>query len=581
MRLSQTEALEIIKAPKNSTFINAAREHEERLSLHTEPALSESSVSPALRGFFAWVESFLPADKFIRFKQLLTLPIETVDSTEAIFDELSKVFASPDGYTRVEFTSTSFEDDFNNYISDVRNYDNFWETRGLEALKHGICSFVVCDLPSEQTTLRPEPYFYLLPVKSVRDVLINERTLQVEYLAYWQKNGNIIFIDDDYYRIFERPEQGDWRLKEGGEIFHGLGYAPACSFYRDSIAGSKGINKRSPLTSSLTDLDWLLFWKVSQKYLNLYGAYPIVVSYKEKCDYRDKDGNECREKFINYTYQDNLGATCTAQKKCPACEARGLIGAGTHLTVEAPRDKNEADLMGNPVKFVEVSNDKLEWGAKHTEALEKSIFVKCVGFYQEPVKEAINEKQIASQFESRKTILDRIREQLEYVQTFALETTAKLRYAQYFKRAAVFMGKEYFLQTPTDLMQQLIKAKEAGMPSFELGRIRESYIKTKFKNNTNQYQRAMILSQLEPFADSSLKELKDMGIDEKYPKEFALKLDFTNFVAKFEREQMNIVDFGSLIPFKEKINIISQKLLSYVKEPERAKISSRTDGGKP
>jgi hypothetical protein len=47
---------------------------------------------------------------------------------------------------------------------------------------------------------------------------------------------------------------------------------------------------------------------------------------------------------------------------------------------------------------------------------------------------------------------------------------------------------------------------------------------------------------------------------------FALKLDFPNYLAKFERELMNVVEFGSLIDFSIKIERIRAKLLSYVKE---------------
>lgn len=583
MIFTDNQALELIKAPVNGALISLCREHEERLEMHTEPILEHSNMSQAFYNFKGWVSSFLPPDKFKRFEQLLTLPLETVDSTEAIFDELSKVFGAPDGYTTTDFTSPVIEQDFNNYMSNVVEFENFWEVRGFQALKNGINSFVVCDLPANQTTLRPEPYFYILSIKNVRDVEINPLNGNVEYLAFWQKDKSIILLDDGYFRKFAQPnDQSDWV-----QVFakpHGLNYVPACSLYRDSISRTKGTNKRSPLTSSLSKLDWLLFWRVSQRYFNLYGAYPITVTYKEQCKYRDSDGNECMEGFINYqetlSTADGLGATViNRQRKCPACEQRGLVGAGSHVKVEAPRDKDEANLMDSPVKFIEVSNDKLEYGVKETMRLEREIFLNSAGFYHEATKDAINEKQVESQFESRKGILDRIREQLEYAKKFTLETTARLRYGSYFRQATVYMGRDYFLQTSTDLMLKYKAAKEAGLPAYELSRIRDSYTKTTFKNNIKHYERVSILSQIEPFADLTIQELIDTQMNIIFPDLFALKLDFASFVSKFERENTNVVEFGSLIPLKDKINIITKKLLQYVSERNPKPLPSPQNDG--
>ena len=53
-----------------------------------------------------------------------------------------------------------------------------------------------------------------------------------------------------------------------------------------------------------------------------------------------------------------------------------------------------------------------------------------------------------------------------------------------------------------------------------------------------------------------------------------LKLDFSDFVKRFERENMNIVEFGENIAYDTKIGIIRERLMEYATEqlPEQRKL---------
>lgn len=586
MKLTVSDCLDRIKSPRNTAFLRYAKEQEERLQMHCEPVTDRSRCSPALNRWLDWIKSFLPANKYQRFEQLVQFPLETISTTDAVFDELSKLFDTPDKALNFKFTVPDYEQDFQQYMEERLNDENFWKEKGMEALKTKICGFIVVDLPPVQQTIRPEPYYYLLDVKAVRDVMLNQESGVVEYLIAAQNDGSMVVLDELAYRVFWKPnDTDDWQLKSEaihsvyrtstdekgntvwGELLDGLGYVPACSFYEHAVAGSARINKRGPLTKVLAQLDWLLFWLVSKKYLNLYGAWPIIVRYKETCDYRDKDGNECNEGFINYQMANGTGGFCTAQKECPVCAKRGLIGPGSDWSIDAPRNKEESDLMANPVKIIEISNDKLEYGVEELERLEREIMVKSVGrMLSEATKEAINEQQVRSQYEAQRAIMNRIREQVEATRQFALNTCARLRYGSYFFSGSVFMGKEYFLLTPEEIAVQYKGAKDAGLPTYEIARIRETYSRTNLKSNEVEYQRAFVLSQLEPYVDRSLDELNRLGIKDMDPTGFMLKLNFPNFVARFERENINVVEFGSLLTFDKKIAIIQTKLLDYAKE---------------
>ena len=88
-------------------------------------------------------------------------------------------------------------------------------------------------------------------------------------------------------------------------------------------------------------------------------------------------------------------------------------------------------------------------------------------------------------------------------------------------------------------------------------------------------QRTLILNDLEPYRHRSQDEVKalaEKGLVSN--EELILKSDFMGFVGKFERENDNILEFGTAIPYANKIDTIYQTLLDYAKQraisPSRA-----------
>ena len=77
----------------------------------------------------------------------------------------------------------------------------------------------------------------------------------------------------------------------------------------------------------------------------------------------------------------------------------------------------------------------------------------------------------------------------------------------------------------------------------------------------------LILKQLEPYPHKTLGEVIELFekglLDEKLVK---LKINFNTLVDRFERENINIIEFASKKPLRDKINIITNKLLEYVTE---------------
>jgi hypothetical protein len=80
-------------------------------------------------------------------------------------------------------------------------------------------------------------------------------------------------------------------------------------------------------------------------------------------------------------------------------------------------------------------------------------------------------------------------------------------------------------------------------------------------------QRMYILKQLEPYRHMTMDELTALqGQSVVDPLQFIVKMNFSAFIDRFERENINITEFGSQLPFARKITIINEQLNSYAQE---------------
>jgi len=125
--------------------------------------------------------------------------------------------------------------------------------------------------------------------------------------------------------------------------------------------------------------------------------------------------------------------------------------------------------------------------------------------------------------------------------------------------------------TVTELYKKYETAKKNGMSESELDAIVQQIIEVEYRNNPQVLQRMLILKQLEPYPHKTLDEV--LRLSEKNmldPKKVLLKLNFSSYIDRFERDNINIIQFGANKTLKEKISVINKKLLDYVTEDQKA-----------
>lgn len=571
---SEGQAKELLLNPRNSDQIAKARRLEERIKLHTEAVMDASEMQSRFAFFKKWVSDILPPDKMEAFCTLWQAPVETNELTESIFGELSRVFEAENPRTTHTFKDSETATDFINYLTEIGD-GKFWSTAYWEELKSDHNSYIVVDLPAIQTSTKPEPYYYILDIDYIHDVSVT-RDGKVDYIAFWCSEPSVIvLVDEQSILKFLVPKDANGIADIGkaslkSHVAHNLGRCPVVPLYFQPVSKNLTVVNHNPITKSLAALDWLLFYEVSKKYLETYAPYPIYATYSEIDDSYSETADNGEENLtvgIDHVLAEGEQILSKDHKNRNKAN-RKLIGPGTIQRYEAPKDSADSDLLSNPVQVIPAETLSLNYCKEAVDNLNNQIFANCVGKGGDVINnQAANELQVQSTFESRINVLSGIRGRIESCKEQVYEIMAELRYGDLFISTDESMGDQYFLTTISDQQKAYKESKETGVPLYELGNQLDSIYRNKYRDQPQVLKRNTILSHLEPYPGYTIQEIAELvgeGLADK--DKFKIKLEFDSLIKRFEREQMNIVDFASARPIQTKVDIITQKLKEYVTE---------------
>ena len=553
----------LITEGKGRETIKRAEFHQYRIRFHAQVRLSSYLYQPTT-DFLAFVKNLLPHDKYKTFLAMFRWPVKTNEIAAVCFDKLSRIFDGRNPVFSYQFTDTELADDWDDYRQTKLNEPSVWSTKGWEFFKTDINSVLICDLPEQQTSERPEPYFYWLPIGSVITYKADRDTGVMEYIVFHQHDHRIAVIDGASYRVFKETKDG-----HVGELIsehpHDLGYCPARFFWNEPMSLEDPDVKASPLTKELDSLDWFLFFHLSKRQLDMAGAYPIMSGYEQACDYSNaENGDYCDGGFLRnregYYQYDASGMLL----RCPKCGDKRIVGPGSFVEIPIPDGKEQPDLR-NPVQMLTVDRQSLDYNVEEERRLRTDIITAVVGQNEEITqREALNEQQIMANFESQTTVLNRVKRGFEEAQKWVDETCCRLRYGDDFILASINYGTKFYLATTAQLRDEYKSAKEAGASETELDAMQRQIIETEYHNDPTAMRRMMILFELEPLHHLTTNEATNLYKEGLIDAEaLRLKINFPEWVRRFERENMNVLEFGSALSYDKKISQIKQTLLSY------------------
>lgn len=565
MGLDISEIKKQISEPKKRTAISRAVFHQNRIRFHVQTMMSPY-ISQPTADFLAFVGNLIPEDKFRIFKTLFRYPVKTNEVTSVCFDKLSRIFEGRNPAFNYQFTETEMRDDWEWYRQEILKEPEVWSGKGWNFFKTEINSVLIVDMNSEKGDDKyPSPYFYWLPIESVISYEVDRSSGLMKWIIFKQDDKKIAVIDDERYRVFKEKDGNIGELLV--ESPHDLGYCPARFFWDEAINLDEPDVKKSPISKELEALDWYLFYHISKRHLDLYGAYPIYSGYEQSCDFsNEENGDYCDGGFLKDKQGFYKFDASGLLMRCPKCGNKRIAGVGSFVEIPIPTE-NQPDLR-NPVQILTVDRNSLDYNVQEEGRLRTDIITAIVGTNEEiTTRDALNEQQIRANFESQSTILNRVKKGFEAAQQFVDETVCRLRYGSGFVSAKINYGTEFYIFDANELRTRYKTAKESGASEAELDALQSQIIETEYRNNPTQLQRMLILAELEPYRHLTREEALSMyekGIITE--NELRIKLNFANFIRRFERENTNILVFGEQIPFNRKIEIINEKLNEYANQ---------------
>ena len=569
MGLELNQIKQILQKPSKRQVIQKAVNMQRRLRFHTETNVAVSDINQPTTVFLDWVRRLLPKDKYNIFLQLFKFPLPTPAVVEGVYRELERVFYSRNSSSSYQFTDSELAEDWSQYRKSNLNEPEVWKTTAWKRMQVSPNSILVVDLPLVQTSTRPEPYFYWLEIDSVIDYELSKQDENLfNWLIFNQPEHRIAVFDDTSIRIYQLNEKNEIQSLVS-EAQHDLGYCPARFFWSTQLNEKNKDLKKNPITKELSNLDWYLFFALSKQHLDLYAPYPIYSAYEADCNFENSEtGDYCDGGFLRNAKGEYKILNDGTVEKCPCCSEKRIAGPGSFLEVPIPNQTEGVADMRNPVQITTIDKDSLDYNVNECARLKNEIVISVVGSGGTvSEKEAINETQVTANFESKTSVLNALKTNFELAQKFIEDTVCKLRYGNAFISSSVNWGTEFYVFTVTELYSKYKQAKDNGASNSELDAISQQILEVEYRNNPLVLQRMLILKQLEPYPHKTLDEVLKLYekklIDEKLVK---LKINFSTLVDKFERENINIIEFASNKPLREKIDIITNKLLEYATE---------------
>lgn len=567
MALELNQIKQILQKPTKRQTIQKAVNMQRRLRFHTETNVAVSDINQPTTIFLDWVRQLLPNDKYNIFINLFKFPLPTPAVVEDVYRELERVFYSRNSSSSYQFTDSELAEDWSQYKKNNLNEPEIWKTTGWKKMQVSPNSILVVDLPQIQTSLHPEPYFYWLEIDAVVDYQTSKLDEnQFEWLIFKQPEHRIAVFDDTSIRVYQLNEKNEIQSLIS-EAKHDLRYCPARFFWSTQVNEKNKDLKKNPITKELSNLDWYLFFALSKQHLDLYAPYPIYSAYEADCNFENNEtGDYCDGGFLRNAKGEYKILNDGTVEKCPCCSEKRIAGPGSFLEVPIPNQSEGVADMRNPVQITTIDKDSLDYNVNECARLKNEIVISVVGSGGTvSEKEAINETQVTANFESKTSVLNTLKTNFELAQKFVEDTVCKLRYGDAFISSSVNWGTEFYVFTVTELYSKYKQAKENGASNSELDAISQQILEVEYRNNPLVLQRMLILKQLEPYPHKTLDEVLKL-YEKKLLNEnlVKLKINFSTLVEKFERENINIIEFASNKTMREKIDIINKKLLEYV-----------------
>lgn len=581
MILDEQTAKDVIKDPKSSKHIKAVKAQESQLRVFTEDmSLDELKSETYWTGLMEQMKK-RANKKFDRVIEFARYPLPIVQLSDSVLNEYYRVFDGKNRYFNVTGDrDISILDDWI-----IENNPQQWvEKHTRNVFKNKPNSFVVVDRDQDG-----KPFLIYIDSKRLVDAIFKDEHGNLEYICFindqvkHETKKNVIttfysVYDDARYYVFSKDSDSD-TLIEVTNVDHNVGYCPAKSFIKTSSNSKNLFKRRIAFTSALSKMeDWTMF-DIYRNYVDHYAPFPVTEAPIKKCA-----NDACKDGMVDEIIDNQQEGTSRTQwTKCPVCKGGANGGQhimpGSHIGIKVQKEKSQEDGSGK-FRMIFPDTDKMNYVPEKLDDLEIEIRHKTIGLNNLTSNEAMNELQVKGSFASMESVLLRTKDELDVLYKWIIKTVGRLIYTDLRINVEANFGTEFYLISEEDLQTRYEKAKEIGLPMEELMMIYIQLIETKYKGNNEKIARQKMILQLDPlplYSNAEVIEMKEKNIIDSF--DLSLKLNFLNFITKFESENAPVTEFGlNLDPWK-RIEKIRETLNKYNNENIKSKqLSTSVDG---
>jgi hypothetical protein len=510
----------------------------------------------------------------------------TVPKFGAYTEILSKVFTARGANQYFEFSTPQAQQDFEDYLAAQQVHTKL-QSKFAQASFLGFQGAFLVDLPSEPNAPDelPAPYWEYIPSGQIHDAKLTGNTF--DYLILKQSEtvndkprDYYVCFDDQFAHLVITGEGGKLEYSTARTAQHGLGYVPAWPPSLFTAASGSDVTRTSLLHKALQPAKVYLRDYNTHELSKTFHGFQKFWSFGVKCNYqRSVPIKDAREGDALYTTIACLGSGYLLhedgrQETCPRCAGEGKIipvGPDKTYILDIPDSATSIDLRP-PAGYIKPDSETPT--EQRAELLEKEREMEQAALGQEGVlTRDTSVKTATEKLLDLQPVFDRCAtygRSWKHVLQHVIDTIARLRHGSDFKQSAINVGTKYAIETVGELEARYTAAKAAGYPDSVLFGLLEDIIYIKYADDPMELEYNRLKLYLEPVPTRSTSEVQQWVLaaptDAELLSLFRRKRNLNDYVARFERDNGPLVQFGVRQPFAARIDTILATFKEYDNE---------------
>jgi hypothetical protein len=581
MAISKEQFVKLIKDPVSKSVVEM-REHERTIAIYSTGQGQSNLFAEYKTLYEQGLHSTIDKEFAIHTKKLLA------PNTGSVHSHYKKIYNSLEGRNNdYNFTDSNNYVDFINYLrnaflSGIDNVSFSKEYLSSDILYNPNTRYYIdFNNDNEQT---PSLNFELSNpiVKRVTCDFIHcvkENDSETEYIVFFEKDEKTkdikkyFLIDNEKYATAEKLSSGNYNVTE---YPHNFKKTPVTAASNSKMYTKERFEvKKSVISDSICDLrNWNLIKNQAKIYF-YRNQTPMhyEIGDGSLCNETGDDGNTCSNGFvmrINKDYDSELRESSTNQEyirtRCPACERqkRQKMLFGRNIKIDqrlffqnSKEVSNIKDLFGfvtTDVEMLRFSEEKL---ANDLESIETAI----IGRANVTTKEAINEKLVKQNGESKEQTLTSFAENVEQKEMFLYDCLGFGRFENSYLYSDVFLGRQYVFDEK-QLVEEVKALRESNASLMLIKQKESEIIKSRYGYDKDLVNLVAITNAVIPFQDMNLATLlaNKPILNEQ---DFYFRLYADKLITYLKNELKNDSSF-MLLTFEQQVEFTTEKFKNYI-----------------